>query len=119
MFIGRVVYDQIDEHTQSSLSTAFRELDKVPQRAIPGVDAVVISDIVSIVATGRGLKRHEPNGCHTHALEVVQTPHQTFEVSDTVAVRIHIGGNRQTVDDGVLVPEIIDHVVDFQTQLCI
>src|ERR1700722_13185115 len=119
MFIGGVVYDQIDEQTKSALFTTLREFNKVPQGAISGIDAVVISDVVSIVPTRRGLKRHEPYGCDAHSLEIIQTSHQTLEVPNTVTVCIHIGGDRQTVDDGVLVPEIIDHGADFQSRLWI
>jgi glucose dehydrogenase len=42
MFIGSVIYDQIDQQTHSALFTAFREFDKVAQCAISGIDAVVI-----------------------------------------------------------------------------
>ena len=53
-------------------------------------------------------------GCDAHPLEIIQTAHQTLEVPNTVAIRIHIGGDRQTVHHRVLVPEIIDHGAGFQ-----
>ena len=47
-----------------------------------------------------------------HALEVVEAAHEALEVSDAVAVGVHVGGDGEAVDDGVLVPEIVDHARD-------
>jgi hypothetical protein len=112
-----VVYDQIDEQTQSALFAALREFDEIPQRSVSGIYSVVISDVISIVTTGGGLKRHKPYGCDPHALEIIQASHQTLEVPDPVAIRIQIGSDRETVDHRVLVPEIVDHGAGFQSRL--
>ena len=79
MFIGSVIYDQIDKQTQSALFTAFSEFDKVAQCAVSGIDAVVIGNIISIIPARGGLKGHEPYGCDAHPLEIIQTSHQTLE----------------------------------------
>src|ERR1044071_5484147 len=44
-------------------------------------------------------------------MEVIQPPHQALEIADAVAVRIHVGTDGETIDDRVLVPEIVDHFV--------
>ena len=95
----------------AALLAAMRELDKIAQRAVSRIDAVVIGNIVSIIPARGRLKRHQPDGCDAHALEIIQPAHQALKVADSIAIRIHVGGDRQTVDDRVLVPKIIDHEV--------
>jgi hypothetical protein len=41
-------------------------------------------------------------------LKVVETAHETLEVSDAVAVRVLVLLDVQAVDDRVLVPEVVD-----------
>jgi hypothetical protein len=36
-----------------------------------------------------------------------------LEVTDAVAVCIHIGANGKAIDDGILIPEVVDHQIDF------
>src|SRR5204863_257774 len=48
-------------------------------------------------------------------MQIVEAPHQALEVADPVAVCIHIGANRQAIDDRVLVPEVFDHSDEFET----
>src|ERR1700722_10094629 len=57
----------------------------------------------------RDLKGHQPNRRDAKALEVIETAHQPGEIADAVAVGIHKAADRQAVDDGVFVPEIVDH----------
>ena len=93
MFIGGVVDYQIDEHAHSALFTAMREFDKVAERAVARINAVVVCDIVSVILTGRRLKRHQPDGCDTHSLQIIQAAHQSLKVSNAVSVSIHIGSD--------------------------
>src|SRR6185312_16165365 len=39
----------------------------------------------------------------------VEPVHEPGEVADAIAVRVHVGSHGQAVDDGVLVPEVVDH----------
>src|SRR5690349_3779269 len=86
-----------------------REVHEVAQRAVAGVDAVVVGDIVAVVAMRRGLERHQPDGCHAQSVQIVQPSRETAKVADAIAVSVHVSANGQTIDDRVLVPEIADH----------
>src|SRR5262245_54611294 len=57
----------------------------------------------------RGLKRHQPNRGDAEAVEIVQAPCQSTEVADAVTVGVHVGADRQAIDDGILVPKVADH----------
>ena len=91
-------------------SAAVRELHKVAERPVPRIDAVVVANVVAVIFARGRLKRHQPDRRHAHSLQIVQPADQTLKIADAVAIGIHIGGDRQAIDDRVLVPEIIDHV---------
>ncbi len=42
-------------------------------------------------------------------MQIIQPPQQPLEIADAVAIGIHIGANRQTIEDGILVPKVVDH----------
>jgi len=42
-------------------------------------------------------------------VQIVQPPQQALEVADAVAVGVHIGADGKTIENGVLVPEVVDH----------
>jgi hypothetical protein len=42
-------------------------------------------------------------------VQIIEAAHQPLKVADAVAVGIHIGADGEAIDDGVLVPEVVDH----------
>jgi len=42
-------------------------------------------------------------------VQIVQPPQQALEVADAVAVGVHIGADGKTIENCVLVPEVVDH----------
>src|SRR5690606_25934203 len=85
------------------------ELDEVARRAVAPVDAVVVADVVAVVAVRGRLERREPQRVDTQELQVVEASYQSFEVADAVAVRVHERLEIEAVDHRVLVPELVDH----------
>ena len=88
---------------------AVRELDEVAERAVARIDAVVVGDVVAVVLARRRLERHQPDRRDAEPVQVVEPPHQALEIADAVAVGVHVGADGQAIDDGVLVPEVVDH----------
>jgi len=74
MLVRRVVDHQVDEHANPALTAAVREFDEIAERSVARVDAVVIGDVVSVVALRRGLKRRQPNRRDAQTLEIVESP---------------------------------------------
>ena len=116
MFIGSVIDDEINEHAHPALLTAMRKLDKVAEGAVARINPIVVRYVIAIILTGGWLEGHEPNGSDADTLQIVQATHQSLEVTDAVSVSIHIGCDRKAIDDGVLVPEIVDHSSNLSTQ---
>ncbi len=104
-----MVDHQVDQNAYATLPASVGELHKITQGAVARIDAVVIRDVVAIVAMRRDLKRHQPDRRDAEAVQVIEAAHQAGEIADAVAIGIHVGADRQAVDDRVLVPEIVDH----------
>jgi hypothetical protein len=64
------------------------------------------------------LEWHQPDRGYAEPVQIVQTPHQALEVTNTIASGVHVGGDRQAIDYGIFVPEIFDHAIasDFLRQ---
>ena len=62
VLVRRVVDDEVDQHTNAALLGAVGELDKIAERAVTRIDAVIVGHVVAVVALGRDLERHQPDG---------------------------------------------------------
>ena len=109
MLVGGVIDDEIDDDANAALLAAMGELDEVAERAVARIDAVIVRDVVAIVLAGRGLKRHQPDRGDAEPVKIIEPAQQALEIADAVAVGVHIGADRQAIDDTVLVPEVGDH----------
>ena len=109
MLIRRVIDDQIHHHMHAALLGAVREFHEIAERTETRVHGIIVGDVVPVVPARRDLKRHQPNGRDPEPLQVVEAAHQPGEIADAVAIGIHERADRQAIDDGVLVPEIVDH----------
>ena len=92
------------------LSRLVHELDEVAERPVARVDAVVVGDVVAVVAV-RASAGTAPSQTHVdaEALEVVEPAAQPLEVADAVAVGVQERLDVEAVDDRVLVPEVAQH----------
>ena len=90
-----MVDDEIDDDADAALPAAMGELDEVAERAVARIDAVVVGDIVTIVAAGRRLERHQPDRGDTEPVQIIQPPQQALEIADAVAIGIHVGADER------------------------
>ena len=110
MLIRGVVNYQVDEHPNAALLGSMGELDEIAQGAEGGIDPVVVGNVVAVVLAGRGLEWHQPHRSHPESVQIIEPAHQSREVTDAVAVGVHIGADGKAIDDRILVPEIVDHL---------
>jgi hypothetical protein len=109
MLDGGVVDHEVDQHAHAALLAGVRQLDEITQRPVAGIDRVMVGDVVAVVLAGRFLERHEPDRVDAQPVEVIEAPLQALEVADAVAGGVHVGLHVEAIDDGVLVPEVVDH----------
>jgi hypothetical protein len=106
VLVGGVIRDEVDHDADATVARGPDELDELPGRAEPLVDAVVVGDVVAVVAVGRRLERHQPDTCDAQPRQVVDLPDQAVEVADAVAVGVAERLDVEAVDDRVLPPLI-------------
>ncbi len=106
VLVGGVVHDQVGDDADAAVARGPHELDEVAERAQPRVHAVEVGDVVTVVAVGRGVERHEPQARHTELVQVVDALGEPAEVAVAVAVRVGVGLDVEAVDDGVLPPDV-------------
>src|SRR5206468_3324998 len=70
---------------------------------------VVVGDVVAVVAVRSGLEGHQPQSGDSEASQVVEPADEPLEVADAIAVGVHERPNVQAIENGVLVPEVLDH----------
>ena len=112
MLIGRVIADKVDDDAKAELARVIHELDEVARRTGPRMYAVEVGDIVAVVLVGRRIERQQPQAGDAKPGEIRQPFRQSGEITDTVAVAVDKGFDVQAVDDGVLVPEVMNHATD-------
>ena len=106
MLVRGVVEDQVDDHPHPAVAGGADHLDEVAERAQPRVDAVVVGDVVAVVAVGGREERHQPQAGDAQVGEVVHPLGEPLEVAHAVAVPVHEGLHVQAVDDGRLPPQV-------------
>ena len=87
MPVAGVVDHQVHDHLDAALVRLGQQVLEVGHAAVLRVDAVVIGDVVAVVA-GRGVDRHQPDAADAERLQVVELGGDAVEVADAVAVGV-------------------------------
>ena len=87
---------------------------KSRMRAVGRVDALVVGDVVAVVAQRRGIERQQPQRRDAEVLQIVELAPQALEIADAVIVGIEERLDVQLIDDRVLVPQRIAAGRDLQ-----
>jgi hypothetical protein len=104
-----MVHDEIHEHAQPVLARLLNELDEVAARAVARMHAVVVGDVVAVIAIRRRMKRPEPKRVDAQILEVLEPANEPLEIADAVAVRVEERLDLEAIDHRILVPTVLDH----------
>src|SRR5690606_2153835 len=106
VLVAAVVDHQVHDDLDAALVRLGQQVVEIGQRAVLGVDAAVVGDVVAVVA-GRGVDRHQPDAADAQRLQVVEFRGDAVQVADAVAVGVdpaahedlvpHAGGGRLRV----------------------
>ena len=105
MLVGGVVDHQLGDHADAALVRCVDEALHVVQRAVVGMHAAVVGDVVAVIQQRRGIERQQPDRADAELGDVVELGQQAGEVADAVVVGVEERLDVQLVDDGVLVPQ--------------
>ena len=106
VLVGRVVHDHVDDHAHAAVLRRPDQRDEVSERAEPRIDAVVVGDVVAVVAVRGGLERHQPQAADPDPRQVVDALRQAADVADAVAVPVEERLDVEAVDHRVLPPQV-------------
>ncbi len=105
MLVGSMIEHQFRDHAQAPLVRLAEEDAEIVQRAVAGVDALVIGNVVAVVFPRRGVEGQQPDGVDPQVLQVIELAGQAAEITDAVLVGVAKGADVELVDDGVFVPQ--------------
>src|SRR5215472_8140438 len=109
MLVRGVVDDQVDDDAYVALVRAGNDAAKIRQRAVVGVDAAIIGNVVAVVAPWRRVERQQPDRVDAEAGDVIELLQQAGKIADPVVVRVEKRFDVKLIDDRVLVPERFAH----------
>ncbi len=76
VLVARVVDDEFRDDAQSPRVRFLQKRPEIRQRAVLRIDAVIIRDVVAVVAQRAGIKRQQPDRRDPQALQIVELGHQ-------------------------------------------
>jgi hypothetical protein len=74
-----MVDHQVDQHPYATLLSGVCKFDKITDRSVSRIDTVIVGDIVAVVAVGRHLKRHQPDGRYPQPVQVIKAARQAVK----------------------------------------
>ncbi len=109
VLIGGVVHHKVEKQPDTAFAGLDGQLGEVAERSQPGIDAVVVADVIAVVALRRGVDRIEPQAGDPQPREVVQTTRQPRQVATPVTVGVLEQVDLDAVDNCFLVPAFGRH----------
>ncbi len=106
-----VIDDEVDDDADTQLLGVVHELDVLAERAVLRMHAVELGDVVPVVEIRRGIERLQPDAGDAETGEVIELARQPVEVANAIAIAIEVFLDVHAVEDGVLVPKIVDHTI--------
>src|SRR5262245_62577438 len=107
MLVGRMINDELGEHSKLSPSGLLHEAAEIRHRAEIGIDRAVVRNVVAVVTAGRGIEWQQPERGDAEILQVVEFFGQPCEIANAVVVAVGESLDMQLIDDRVLEPKLV------------
>ena len=107
VLVRRVVDHQLGDHPHAARVRHCDEPPGVGQRAVVGMHAAVVADVVAVVEPRRRVERQQPDRVDAEIGDVVELGDQAGEIANPVVVRIEERFQMELIDDRVLVPLLV------------
>ena len=110
MFVGAVIDDQIHDDVHISFPGFLQQSVHVLHGAEPGIDIVIIRNIISLIRQRGTVDGGEPEDVDAQIFEVIQAADDTGQVSDAVSVGIAEALGVNLISD-FIVPPLSVHIL--------
>jgi hypothetical protein len=104
MLVRRMVRHEIEDDFDTLDMRSFEQRIEIRQRSKQRVDVGVVCYIVSEIRHGRGEDGRYPDGIHSEFDEIGQSPNDTAQIANAVAVCILKRARVDLIDDACLPP---------------
>jgi hypothetical protein len=106
MLIGSVVHDEIQNDADTALLALGDHAVEVGERAVHGVDVLVVGDVVTEIHLRRGEAGSDPYGIDAKIVQVCHLRGDAFQVADTVVVTVGKAAGVDLIEDRMLPPRV-------------
>jgi len=89
MLVGGVTEHLVEQNADALRMRRGDQRVEIGQRAVIGMHALVIGNVIAPVAIGRGMDRRQPDRIDAERSDVVELRDETGKIALPVAVRIH------------------------------
>ncbi len=93
MLVGRVIDDQLREHTDVERVRRVEEAPEVVEGPVHRVDRRVVGDVIAVVPQRRRVEGQEPEAGDAEVVEVGQLLREAGKITDAVAVAVEKGAD--------------------------
>jgi hypothetical protein len=107
VLVRGVVDDEVGDHAKAAAVRLADEKVEVRHLAVERRDVLVVGDVIAVVPERGRVEGQEPEAVDAQVLDVVEALGETREIADAVVVRVLERLDVHLVEDGVLVPEVI------------
>ncbi len=104
MLVGGVAEHFVEDDFEAAIVRGLQQCLEIGKRAVVGVHAVIVADVVAPVAVGRGMDRRQPDRIDAEALNIVELGQQAGEIAMAVAVAVAETADIDLIDDGAAPP---------------
>ena len=82
------------------------KFDEVTERSECRRHVVIVCDIVAMIQAWTRIKRQQPKAIYAKLRDIVEPLRKPLEVAYPVAIAVFVSSKGETIDDGVLVPQV-------------
>jgi hypothetical protein len=107
MLVGGVIDDEFGNDPYSARMCGAYKPSEVGNRAVVGMNAAILANIVTVVQARRRIEWQEPNGVHPEVGDIIKLRNKTGKVADPVVIGVEKRLHVQLIDDRILVPQEI------------
>ena len=99
MFVRRVAENFVDDDSSARAhARPFKQRVEIGQRAVVGMNAFIVRDVIAPVAVGRGMDRRQPDRIDAQLRDVIELGDQAGEIALPVAIAVAEAADIDLID---------------------